>query len=344
MDNNYDFKFKILILGGSWSGKTCLLRKYVENIFKEEKHLATIGIDFKTKLLVFDKYKIKLIIWDTAGLERFRAITPNYYKYADGFIFNFNITDNDTFKELDFFINKLKEEKNNVYDSIICANFCDLKKEKKISEEEIKNYEKIFDMKIFETSAKTGLNINRSFNYLTFLMLQRIASKKVLSSFKNWMNNQVNNIEISIFKEPNCKNIFKNEYNYSINEKDTVLNINSNSNINADGLIFYIDKKYKSSFEYIINIINSIDNYYFIFKRYIMMIIDYQDNKDKDKKKEDEIINKELDKLCNEKGINIFRIFNKNDIDDFIEKLAQKISFGEEESKVNIKLNKYINF
>ena len=74
------------------------------------------------------------------------------------------------------------------------------------------------------------------------------------------------------------------------------------------------------------------------------MIIDYQDNKDKDKKKEDEIINKELDKLCNEKGINIFRIFNKNDIDDFIEKLAQKISFDEEESKVNIKLNKYINF
>ena len=343
MDKNYDFKFKILILGDASSGKTCLLRKYVENIFEKETYI-TIGLDFKIKLLIFDNYKIKLQMWDTAGHESFRTITKTYYKGADGFIFNLNITDKNSFNNMNYFINLTKKEENNDFVSIICANFCDLKKERKFTEEEIKNYEKIYNMKIFETSAKTGLNIKRAFNYLTILILQRKASKQVLSSFKNWMNNQIYNFEISIFKESNCRNIFKNEYNYSINEKDTVLNINSNSNINADGLIFYIDKKYKSSFEYIINIINSIDNYYFIFKRYIMMIIDYQDNKDKDKKKEDEIINKELDKLCNEKGINIFRIFNKNDIDDFIEKLAQKISFGEEESKVNIKLNKYINF
>ena len=336
MNINYDFKFKILLLGDTWSGKSSLFTRYVDNIFKNGGHLATIGLDYKTKLIVFDKYKIFLQIWDTAGQVRFRTITKTYYKGSDGFIFNFNITDENTLKEMDFFINNVKEEKKNDYDSIICANYFDLEEERIFTDEEIKKYEKKYNIKIFETSAKTGLNIDRAFNHLIFLMLQRKANKQILSSRQNWMNNQTNNFEISIFKEPNCENKLKNEYIF-YNKK---LNINDNSNFNADGIIFYINTEYKGSFEYILNEINNMDDDYLNKKRNIMFIMVYQENKDK----ENDIINKELDILYNKKGINIFKVFNENDISESIEKLAKKISFDGNKGKINIKLNKYLNF
>ena len=77
--------FKILTIGESGVGKTCVLRRFVENKFLKN-HLATIGIDFKTKSLNINNQEIKLKIWDTAGQERFRNVTTQYYKGADGIV------------------------------------------------------------------------------------------------------------------------------------------------------------------------------------------------------------------------------------------------------------------
>ena len=241
---------------------------------------------------------------------------------------------------LDYFINGVKKEKNNEYDSIICANYCDLEEERVITKEEIKNYEQKYNIKIFETSAKSGLNINRAFNYLINQMLKRKSNKKVLKSFENWNNIHIDKFKISIFKEANCKNIFNEHHFYNINGKDVQLNIiDNNSYLDSDGLIFYFDIEYKDSFEYILNKINTIDEYYLNKNRTIII---YKAIKDK----EDISIKKELDNLCNQKEINIFKIFNEDDINKAIQKLVIKI-YDELErikTKINNKLNKYINF
>ena len=104
-------------------------------------------------------------------------------------------------KELDYFINEVKKERNDEYDSIICANFCDLEEERVITKEEIKNYEQKYNIKIFETSAKSGLNVNEAFDCLICLILKR----------------KVNYFKFSLIKEPNCKNVFKEQYYFNIN-------------------------------------------------------------------------------------------------------------------------------
>ena len=105
MDKKYDFLFQILLLGDGASGKTCLLKRYMDGNFSINFGV-TISPSFQIKIIELDKIKIKLKIWDTAGVERFRAINKNYYKEANGFIFNFNIIDKNSLKELDYFINE----------------------------------------------------------------------------------------------------------------------------------------------------------------------------------------------------------------------------------------------
>ena len=314
MEKNYDYVFKIVLLGGSYSGKTCLLGRYVDDIYKI--YMPTGEANFKTKSIEFDKHKIKLKIWDTWGSNC--DLAKVYFRSADGIIFNLNINYKNTLKDIDYYINDVKKERNKVYDSIICANCCDFEF-REITKEEINNYEQKYNIKIFETSAKIGLNINEAFNYLIYQILKRKSNKQVLSSFENWSNIQIKYYKISLFKEPNCKNIFKKQYFYNINGKYIQLNIiDNNSYLNSDGLIFYFDVEYKNSFEYILNKINTIDEYYLNKNRTLIIYKTIKYN-------EDILIKKELDNLCNNEEINIFKVFNENDIKEIIEKFVIKI-------------------
>mmetsp|Transcript_37790 Transcript_37790/g.33821 ORF Transcript_37790/g.33821 Transcript_37790/m.33821 type:complete len:108 (+) Transcript_37790:118-441(+) len=96
----YDFIAKLLIIGDSGVGKTCLLLRYCENNFTVS-HLATIGIDFKLKNIEVDGKKIKMQIWDTAGQERFKTITQTYYRGAMGIILTYSVTDRDSFNNVE---------------------------------------------------------------------------------------------------------------------------------------------------------------------------------------------------------------------------------------------------
>ena len=350
MNKNYDFIFNILLLGDTSSGKTSLLNRYLKNIFLKDP-LVTVGIDYSETCLKFDKYQIRLRILDTIGSEKYRAFAKKFYREADGFVFIFSIRYKRTLEELDYIINDVKNEKNNDYDSIICANCCDLDVQGEITKEDIKYYELKYNIKIFETSALTGFNINTAFNYLVYQILNRKSNEEVISSFKKWnniqfdnlknLNNiQIDNFKISLFKEPNCENIFKKRYYYNINGKYIQLNIiDNNYYLNNNGLIFYFDIGHKDSFEYIFNKINTIDEYYLNKNRTIII---YKTIKDK----EDILIKKELDNLCNNKEINIFKVLNKSDIKEAIEKLIIKINDDLERTitRINNKLNKYINF
>ena len=93
--HKYDYLFKILIIGESGVGKTCLLLRFTEDSFTTT-FLTTIGIDFKIKIINLENKLIKLQIWDTAGEERFRNLTNQYYNRTDGIILVFDLTNINT--------------------------------------------------------------------------------------------------------------------------------------------------------------------------------------------------------------------------------------------------------
>ena len=97
--NNYDLLIKILVIGQSGVGKTCIIKRFVNDKF-EENHLATIAIDFQTKLFDLNEQTLKLQIWDTAGQEKFNTLTQSFFKNANGIVVCFSLTDQTSFEKV----------------------------------------------------------------------------------------------------------------------------------------------------------------------------------------------------------------------------------------------------
>ena len=158
--------FKILTIGESGVGKTCILRRFVEDKFLKN-HLATIGIDFKTKTLTINNQEIKLKIWDTAGQERFRNITTQYYKGADGIVLVYDVTDEASFDKIKDWMDQILSNTNkDEICLILLGNKCDIEK-RSISYEQGKTLANELQVNFFETSAQTGQNIKEAFETLT---------------------------------------------------------------------------------------------------------------------------------------------------------------------------------
>lgn len=95
-DQNFDYMFKLLIIGNSSVGKTSFLFRYADDSFTSA-FVSTVGIDFKVKTVYRNEKRVKLQIWDTAGQERYRTITTAYYRGAMGFLLMYDITNQDSF-------------------------------------------------------------------------------------------------------------------------------------------------------------------------------------------------------------------------------------------------------
>ena len=146
---------KIIILGSSEVGKTCILNRYFHNEFKENL-LSTIGIDFQTKYFKFENKKIKANYIDTAGQEKFRAISVNYLKGTDGVILVFDITKRETFDLLETWLNELKDTNKGDVSKVLIGNKSDLANARKVSFEEATNLAETMKCTYYEASAKTG--------------------------------------------------------------------------------------------------------------------------------------------------------------------------------------------
>lgn len=168
-----DYTFKILTIGDSQVGKTCLLLRYTSNKFIKNS-LATIGIDFQAKVINFNGKSVKLKVWDTAGQERFRNITQQYYKSADGIVLVYDVTNRDSFEKVTDWMKQI-----NMYTQtdkiglVLLGNKADLAPREVKNEEGIEMAKK-FGIKHFETSALNNLNVDESFRYLT----EEIMNKK----------------------------------------------------------------------------------------------------------------------------------------------------------------------
>ena len=155
--------YKILLLGDSSVGKSCILLRYCDDTF-QDVHLATIGLDFRLKTVNLEENKkVKLQIWDTAGQDRFRAITKNYYRGSNGIILIFDVTDRASFEHIKNWIEQIKEEAQENIIIYLVGNKIDCKETRVVTTEEGKKIAEEFGLKYFETSAKTKENIDSTF-------------------------------------------------------------------------------------------------------------------------------------------------------------------------------------
>ena len=164
--------FKILTIGESGVGKTCVLRRFVENKFLKN-HLATIGIDFKTKVITLNGLNIKLKIWDTAGQERFRNITNQYYKGADGILLVYDVTDEESYSKIRDWMDQITSNTDNEeIGLVLLGNKCDMDP-RAVTEEMGKDMAKELNINYYETSALNGQGIKEAFEGLTMDIMKR---------------------------------------------------------------------------------------------------------------------------------------------------------------------------
>ena len=168
---------KIILLGDSGVGKTSISARYIDSSFKDN-YQATLQVEKRMKIInEDDKTPLRLNIWDTAGQEKFRAITRQFYRDCHGAFIVFDLTKKSTFNELKNWINELKTHGDEDTVIIILGNKSDLNTEREIPEEDIKNeIEKNY--KYFEVSAKTGNNISLAFDEMRKLIMQKIKKNE----------------------------------------------------------------------------------------------------------------------------------------------------------------------
>ena len=118
-------QIKLLMIGDSGVGKTCLLLRYANDSFSPT-FITTIGIDFKIKNVDIDGTRIKLQIWDTAGQERFRTITTSYFRGAQGILLVYDVTDRRSFESIRNWISQIQQHADVHVNKILVGNKCDM--------------------------------------------------------------------------------------------------------------------------------------------------------------------------------------------------------------------------
>ncbi|VDO04620.1 unnamed protein product [Rodentolepis nana] len=178
MTKNYDYLFKLLLIGDSGVGKTSLLFQFTEEQFNAT-FIATIGIDFKIRTIEVDGKKIKLQIWDTAGQERFRTITTAYYRGAMGIMLVYDITQPKTYYNIKHWLRNIVDHANSDVEQMLLGNKCDMESQRQVTKEEAQEFARQNNIDFFETSAKEGENVIAAFTQLARCIKQKIEAKTV---------------------------------------------------------------------------------------------------------------------------------------------------------------------
>ena len=174
---NKTYEAKVITLGDSMVGKTCLILRFLEDTFFST-YLSTIGFDLKQKVVKLDSgEKMKLIIHDTAGQERFKSLSVNYIKKANGILIVYDITNKQSFVNIENWVKCAKEEMTKEIPIYLIGNKSDLEESRVIQKEDGENLAKQFGTKFYETSCKTGVGVEKCFNDLAVDMFNLIKKK-----------------------------------------------------------------------------------------------------------------------------------------------------------------------
>ena len=173
--DEYDMMIKVILIGDSGVGKTNIMSKFLKNQFLENSK-ATVGVEFGSKLFIHENHKIKAQIWDTAGQEKYKAITGAYYKGSKGALVIYDITRKDTFSNIDKWVNDLKTTGDPKITIIIIGNKNDLADRRQVTKEEGEERAKSFGCAFLETSAFSGDNIDKAFDIMVKEIYEKFSS------------------------------------------------------------------------------------------------------------------------------------------------------------------------
>jgi len=182
-DDEYDYLFKVVLIGDSGVGKSNLLSRFTRNEFNLESK-STIGVEFATRSIQVDSKTIKAQIWDTAGQERFRAITSAYYRGAVGALLVYDLAKHVTYENVNVWLKELRDHADNNIVVMLVGNKSDLRHLRAVSTEDAKKFAAENNLSFIETSALDSSNVELAFTKI-LTEIYRIVSNKALESSEN---------------------------------------------------------------------------------------------------------------------------------------------------------------
>lgn len=178
-ENTYDTSYKIIILGESGVGKTSFCNRTFLNKFDHDS-TPTVGLEFRQKLVTDNGINAKLCIWDTAGQDRYRAITSAFYRSADAVLLMYDCTNKESFDRLKIWLNELDRFLHRNLDIIVLANKSDKNENKEISTELGKKFSEEINAEFFEISVMKNINCDNVITLLSNKLTKK--SKKCLET------------------------------------------------------------------------------------------------------------------------------------------------------------------
>ena len=199
----HKYLFPICLLGEAGVGKTSLLTRFCDNSFKE-RYNNTIGVDFRVITLKCKNIISKIHIWDTAGQERFRSLALNYINNSQGFIFVYDITNRESFNNIENWVNLALEKNNKNICNFLVGNKTDKEAERKVSVKEGEILAKEKNFFFLETSAKTDDNVQKLFYYCLYRLIEYYKKHEYIENSQISLSNS-NTEEISTIRQPESK-------------------------------------------------------------------------------------------------------------------------------------------
>jgi len=173
---DYDYLFKLVLIGDSGVGKSCLLLRFADDAFTES-YISTIGVDFRFRTVKIDQKTVKLQIWDTAGQERFRTITSAYYRGADGIIMVYDVTSGDSFEHVNDWLKEVNRYASEGTCKLLVGNKSDRTTDKVVTAEQAKEYADDLGIAFLETSAKSAQNVEEAFLTMAGELIKQRVSR-----------------------------------------------------------------------------------------------------------------------------------------------------------------------
>ncbi|EPS58462.1 hypothetical protein M569_16350, partial [Genlisea aurea] len=178
-DEDYDYLFKVVLIGDSGVGKSNLLSRFTKNEFSTQTK-STIGVEFATRSIRVDDKVVKAQIWDTAGQERYRAITSAYYRGAVGALLVYDVTRHITYENVERWLNELRGHTESNIVVMLVGNKADLRHLRAVSTEKARAFAERENTFFMETSALEALNVENSFTQV-LTQIYHVVSKKALN-------------------------------------------------------------------------------------------------------------------------------------------------------------------
>ena len=207
-------KLKLIVVGNQGTGKSCILNRFINDSF-DENYQATIGLDFHSKIVTIHNQDIRLILYDTAGQEKFRSLIPMYIREAQIILLIYDITNKNSFDSIPNWMEEISEVKKNDIIYALVGNKIDLEKQRAVSFEEGKKFADENKLLFQEVSAKSGANIGNLFEVQIY--------ENIYNKFKNEFDKRENNTNGDGYQE-----------NYG-NSKENVHVNNINAKLGKDG-------------------------------------------------------------------------------------------------------------